>query len=255
MTTRRRGSARRGRDAGHGLLDPASGRGTATPPRGRRRSWALIVVAALFVVGSGLAVAAWGLSAGDRVSVLAVAGPVAKGAPIDREDLVSVSVSGVDGAVAVADASEVIGKRTVVQLVEGQILTDAMLADKPLPGPGQSMVGLALEPSRVPGSLEPGDIVDVVATPPTQGEQAKRSTLVNPQILAEAAEVDRITGDPTPGGQMLVTIVVGAGEGSIVAAYSTQGQVALVEVPTDTGRLADESGPGSARSGDGTGGR
>ena len=54
-----------------------------------------MTLAALLVVGLGLAVAAWGLRAGEKDSVLAVRTPIAKGHQIDRADLVSTSVAAV----------------------------------------------------------------------------------------------------------------------------------------------------------------
>ena len=141
--------------AAGGLL--AGGRRAATgPQRPRNRSWGLVTLAALLVLGLGLAVAAWGIQVGEKTSVLAVGQPVAKGQVIARGDLVSTSVAGVSGAIGVDRVDVVVGKTAAVDLVAGQVLTPEMATDDPVPGPGRSVVGLALDPTRVPSASTSG---------------------------------------------------------------------------------------------------
>src|SRR4051794_8557338 len=155
----------------------------------RTRSWGLVVLAALLVVGTGLAVADWGLRVGDKESVLAVGQPIAKGQVIDRADLVSASVAGLDAAIPVAELDSVVGKTASVDLVQGQVLTSAMFTSTPVPAAGESLIGLALDPTRVPGAgLDPGDVVDVVAVPGGDA-QVDPAALDPPEVLAAAAEV------------------------------------------------------------------
>src|SRR3954468_23449255 len=96
------------RATGPGLLSgdqrPATGRQAP-----RTRSWGLVVLAALLVVGTGLAVTAWGLRVGDKESVIAVGQPIPKGQVINRSDLVSTSVAGFDAAIPVAELDSVVG--------------------------------------------------------------------------------------------------------------------------------------------------
>ena len=51
----------------------------------------------------------------------------------DRGGL-SWSLAGVDGAIPVADVDQVIGKAAAVDLVQGQVLTDAMVTSSPVVG-------------------------------------------------------------------------------------------------------------------------
>jgi hypothetical protein len=187
-----------------------------------------VTLAALLVLGTGLAVAAWGLQAGSKESVLAIGKPVAKGQVIDREELVSTSVAGVKGTIAVEQLGTVVGKTAAVDLVKGQILTSAMFATSPVPAAGESVVGLALDPTRVPeAGLDPGDVVDVIAVP--AGDNKDPAALDSPEVLAEAALVYDVAGETTTGGQVLVTLVVDASDAARIAAYSTQNRVAVVE--------------------------
>jgi hypothetical protein len=192
-----------------------------------------VTLSALLVLGLGLGVAAWGLQVGDKASVLAIGEPVAKGQVVERGDLVSTSVSGVGGAIPVEELGGVVGKTAAVDLVAGQILTPAMVAADPVPGPGRSVVGLALDPTRVPSAgLAPGDQVDVIAVPAGEGQTDAAAA---PGVLAEAAQVYAVGGEATGGGQLLLTVVVDAGEAAEIAAASTQNRVAVVEIAPTAG--------------------
>ena len=234
--------------------NPPSGRGLRAPGaslvsggrRGRRgpggtggwrnRSWGLVTLAALLVLGSGPAVMAWRLRVGEKESVLALSQPVAKGQVIDRGDLVSVSVSGVEGAIPVAAVDTVVGAHAAVDLVQGQILLPDMATADPLPGVGEATIGLALDPSRVPGAgLAPGDVVDVISVPDVESSKADPAALDAPELLAKDAQVFDVGGEVATGGQVLVTLVVDEGDAARVAAYSTQNRVAIVEIAPSNG--------------------
>lgn len=199
--------------------------------RGNRpRSWGLVTVAALCVLGTGLAVAAWGLHAGEKASVLVIASPVARGQVIARDDLATRSVAGVPGAVPTSEMNDVVNQTAVVDLVEGQILTSRMFAERAVPAAGEATVGLALDPARVPGAgLDPGDVVDVIAVPGGDAAPRDPDALDTPEVLAEGVDVFSVEGVATAGGQVLVTIVVEASDAARISAYSTQNRVAVVE--------------------------
>lgn len=232
MTTNNaRGEAGAPRKAESPAMLLAGGRRAATGrQKPRNRSWGLVTLAALLVVGLGLGVAAWGLQVGDKTSVLAMGRPVAKGQLVERGDLVSMSVAGVGKSIPVEDLDTVVGKTAAVDLVAWQILTPAMVAAEPVPADGQSVVGLALDPTRVPSAgLTPGDQVDVIAVPAGEGAPGSDADAEAPEVLAEAAEVYAVGGEATAGGQLLLTVVVDAEDAAKIAAYSTQNRVAVVE--------------------------
>ena len=196
----------------------------------------------MLVVASGLAVAAWGLHAGQKESVLAVRSAIPKGHVIERADLVSTSVSGVDGAVPVAQINSVVGHTAAVDLVDGQVLTQSMLTATSVPGEGQALVGLSLDATRVPATgLEPADLVDVIAVPSAAdgAASADDASLESPSLLSHGAQVYAVEKDASTGGQVLVTLVVAADDAARLAAYSTQNRVAVIETsPTAAGSAA-----------------
>ena len=228
MTKQDRKAARGIHAPAPGLL--ASGERRATQGGQRHRSWGLVTVAALSVLGTGLAVAAWGLHAGQKESVLALGEPVSKGQVIARDDLVTTSVSGVSGAIPVGEINTVVNQTAAVDLVDGQILTSQMFAASAVPASGEATVGLALDPARVPGAgLDPGDVVDVIAVPGGDTAQKDPAALDTPEVLAADASVYSVEGAATAGGQVLVTLVVDAADAARISAYSTQNRVAVVE--------------------------
>lgn len=229
-----RGSPRPTAPSADGLLS-----GGQRPARGlreaRRRSPGLIVLCAFLVVATALAVAAWGLRAGQRESVVAIAQEVAKGHVIERGDLTDASVAGVNGVIPLSELETVVGKTAAVDLLPGQNLTRAMVASDPVPAADQATVGLALDPDRVPAAgLQPGDVVGIVAVPGDSKTEVLDSDLDRPTFLDPAAEVFEVGGEATAGGELLVTVIVDVSDAGRVSAYATQNRVALVEVaPTE----------------------
>ena len=200
----------------------------------RSRSWGLVALAALLVIGFGLAGGALFLNAGKRASVLAVGESVAKGQVIERKDLISVSVSGVANTIPTGDIDDVVGKTAAVDLVEKQVLTASMVTSSPTPGEGEASIGLSLDPTRVPAAgLESGDTVAVVAVPGADasgtGSKEAEAEIDSPEILADNVLVFAVDGETTANGAVFLTLVVPAEDAARIAAYSTAGRVAVVE--------------------------
>jgi hypothetical protein len=189
-------------------------------------------IAALLVVGFGLAGAVAYSHAGDKVAVLQVATLVTKGHTITSGDLASVDVSGVPGAIPAVQSGSVVGRTAAVDLVPQTVLTEGMLTGSVLPGAGQSMVGLALDASQAPtAGLADGDVVSVIAVPGQDSTQATQQDLETPLVLAAAATVYSVSGAGTQGGQILLTLVVPQTAAARVAAYGSAGRVAVIEIP------------------------
>ncbi|MGH8877085.1 MAG: SAF domain-containing protein [Stackebrandtia sp.] len=173
-------------------------------------------------------IAALVAQAGDRESVLAVAKPVAAGEVIERADLKSVQVAGVEGAIATGDAGKVMGSTAAVSLTEGQIVTEGTYTSEASPGLGRAVVGLSLTTAKVPtDGLEPGDAVVVVAIP---ADKADTTSLDEPKVLAEHAQVLSAADAPAEGGTVAVSVVVPEPAAAAVSAYSAVDRISLVKV-------------------------
>lgn len=201
--------------------------------RTRPRRGGLLAFAGLMIIGSAVAVAVLVSRAGDTREVLAAKDAIAKGHTISRDDLTVKDVAGIDHTFPASNATGLIGSTALVDVVPDQVLTEAMVSKDPTPGPGNAVVGLNLEPSRVPSAgLDPGDTVDVIAV--SGGDNAaKDDELDAPPILASSAHVYDIRGSATDGGGMLVTLVVGESSAARIAAYSTAQRIAIVETATN----------------------
>lgn len=221
------GSRRAGKGAPPSTL---TSRKSALPTRTRLRGQAaggalLIIIPALLLVYVFL-------NTGERTEVLAIKDGVAAGQTIDRSDLVSKQVAGVDDAIALSDADSVIGKRAVSGLVKGQILTRSAITSDPVPGDGKALVGVALTPSQVPGEgLEAGDSVRVLAIPSQDGG----STTLRGQVVAELAQVYSVKSVTSGDATRQVTLVVPSADSDTVTTYAAAGRIALQKVPAPAG--------------------
>src|SRR3954454_431577 len=83
---------------------------TTGRPAPRTRSWGLVLLAALLVVGTGLGVAAWGLRVGEKASMRAVGQSIAKCQVIAGGYLVSPAGAGSAAAATMSELGLVVGK-------------------------------------------------------------------------------------------------------------------------------------------------
>jgi hypothetical protein len=164
----------------------------------------------------------------DREEVLAVARPVVAGTVIEADDLKVVSVAGVTSTIRSGDAASVVGSTAAVGLVEGQILTPDMVTSKPLPGPGERVVGLQLDATRAPTGLLAGDVVVVLAVPPA-GDPSSPAELDDPTVLAPKATV--ASAELVEGTGTRLALAVPESVAERVTAYVAAGRVALVQAP------------------------
>ena len=212
---RPRATATRSRPLGHDL------------PRVPRRygQWTAAVLFVLFAV---LAAGWLWQQKSDRLEILAIVRPVPVGAVISAEDLSVVEVAGVEDGVPASESASIIGKAAVVGLVDGQILTPDMVTTDPLPGPGERIVGVELDPTRAPGGLIPGDAVSVLAVPPS-GDPSTPQELDDPIVLADHATVASV--EQVEGAGPRMTLLVRQEVADRVTAYAAAGRIALVQAP------------------------
>ena len=187
--------------------------------------WAAAV---LFVAMVVIALVALFQSQSDRVEVLVVTDSVPVGQVIERGDLRAAEVAGVVGAIRAGDIGEVVGKRAAGGLVDGQVLTRAAISEAPVPDEGERLVALNLPTGRVPGGLSGGDII-VVLSVPVEGADGTKGQLQAPQVLAGSARVQEV--GTTPEGAVVVTVLVPEDVSASVAAYSSAGQVTIIQAP------------------------
>lgn len=198
------------------------------PPglRRRRRRGLLGLGVALVVLG--VLGAVWlAAGAGDTVSVLAVARPVALGEVITDADLTVARVVA-DPAlnpVPAARRDQVVGRRAATALLPGSLLTGGQVTDASPPAAGFALVGVAVRAAQMPDEpLRPGDRLLVVSTPPVDGE-----VTTDPPATVAVTVVGVGARDDT--GLRVVDVTVPAAEAAELAARAATGRVALVLQP------------------------
>lgn len=212
----------------------ASGNGTGQfklqAPPGRRPRLPELVVGAALVVGFALAAVLWHMSTTDKDPALALAVPVARGEVVEGSDLRVVYVASDDPIARLgrSDAKDVVGRVALADLPAGTILTSGSVAPRLTVGPGEGLVGLALDPGQVPASrLLPGEQVNIVAGP---AEGAAEPADGRPTaVLASRATVFAVEELRTEG-RKLVSVKLAEADANRVAAAAERGPVRLVLV-------------------------
>ena len=204
-------------------------------PERRRRNVSLASLAVLLIVGCGMAsVWAWS-QAGDRREVLSMNRTVPQGAVITDADLVETRISVGPGvsAIPAAARAQVVGRVAGVTLVEKTLLSRLELApaDRPVVGPGQSVVAVALKPGQAP-ELHPGDQVSVVVTGsaaglvPGGGLSVPGGEDARGAVLVRQAQVHAVSRSETTDTRV-VSLLVETKDVAAVAGAANVGEVAL----------------------------
>ena len=203
--------------------------GTVEPaPKLRRRPMLVAASVAAVVLGAMLGVWTW-TSVSDAQSVVAVRNTIARGATIAENDLITVQV-GVDPSLKTTpggDLRKLIGQRAAMDMSAGSLVTAEDVAPTVIPPAGQSVVGVALPASLLPGEpLRAGDQVRVVSTPGADGNVA-----AGPQVQIAATVVSLHPGADQ--GKIVVSVLVGQDKAAELAARAATGRVAMVLDPRE----------------------
>lgn len=194
-----------------------------SPVKLRRRPSMVIWSVALVVLGGVLGLAIWSLSS-TSTEVVAVRAAVDRGELIAAEDLVVARVA-VDPSLRVvpaADLLQMVGQRAVRDLAPGTLLSPEQVGPDVIPGPGQTIVGVAVGLGRLPAEpLRPGDRVRLVETSSDQGAPAAKPTAIE-------AVVHGVSPTGPDGVTVVVDVIVPNAAAAKVADRAAIGRVAIV---------------------------
>lgn len=206
---------------GHGTRSSVRDMSLEAAPTARRVRIPELLLGLALIVGFALAALVWHANSTQRDPALAFAVGVEQGETITADHL-EVVYLGTDGAIARLDPSrsvDVIGRVAVSDLEAGTLVTTSNAVALPSLGPGEGVVGLALDPGQYPaGRLTPGDVVNVVVP----GEGA-------PTVIAESATVfsiEELGGQ----GRRFISLRASEDDANVVAGAAESGPVRLVLV-------------------------
>jgi hypothetical protein len=206
-----------------------NGRIAAAPSRiaGRRAGRAAIAVAVLLVIASAVAVAGLVAFAGGGASYLAVARPVAFGAPIAGADLTTVRMSpgSVLRPIPESQRERVIGSVAARPLEPGDLLTRAAISTEPVAGAGKKVVSVPLKAELAPARrLAPMTKVHLVELP----DGTSTSQPGTRPVLPTADGVVLSVKDLEYSAGIVVDVIVNQAAAVNLAAAAAAGKVAVV---------------------------
>lgn len=200
---------------------------TPAPPRlpGRRSpKWIALGVVAICL--GGLLSSVIYSRVATEVSAVAVTQTVYRGSTLTWDDLTTVPINPTSGLQYVpADrASSLVGKKALLDLAEGAVLTPGSVGDRKQPQDSRSLVGLRLAHGRVPlGLLVPGANVRLVALPDPEARERSDG------YLGKAFPGLVVDHQPDPDGQgLLVNVDVPTAQAQDVSILAAQDRLALV---------------------------
>lgn len=196
-----------------------------------------LILAALLLMGGGFLIG-WIVMTPNTVQALRFSHGVHAGDTISAGDLEPVEVpAGTRGIVPAGELRTVVGNPARTTFPAGSLLPprpEGFEGRQRLPGPGQTLVGLALEPGQLPaGQLRVGDTVGAVTSVSEQGGKG-----VSPLVLVPQAPVWAVRSHNDT---LAVTLLVNAEQASKLAAYASSNSVSLIRLGT-----ADRSGGGAS---------
>jgi hypothetical protein len=169
------------RAAGHGGPVPPVGDRLPVPPRQRRP--ALAALAVVLILGGAALAATLVLTSGQKQEYLLVNRDIAIGDVLSPQDFLqqplSSTQSSIFAPVPVSDFyGRVNGKRALVELRKGSLLTQGTFGDRVTPAKGLTQLSLNVPEGQYPAGLQPGDIVKVLHTPRSNNNANSTEKLV-----------------------------------------------------------------------------
>jgi hypothetical protein len=181
------------------------------PTRQRRPMLALLAL--VLILGGAALAATLVLTSGKKQDYLVLAGDVAQGQTLTAKDFKLQSLAATNSSlfapVPSADFySRVEGKKALVPLRRGALLTEGTFGDQLTPAVGLGQMSLNVPEGRYPSGLAAGDVVKVIYTPQSQGGTNGGSAAASGKAAAQGIE---------PGATLVpaayVTVVEGSSSG------------------------------------------
>lgn len=189
-----------------------------------RRRPLFTALGALLVVMCGLGGAALFTNLSDATPVVAMQVSVVRGQAITRDDLTTANISTdpVLQTVPAAQLGSLIGQTATTDLPAGSLVGPDSVTSDPIPAPGESVVGLLLNPGQLPGTaLAPGDKIRIILT---QREQDEPSRTPPQQISGRVVSLSTVEST----GQTTLSVAIPTDNSALVAMVGASGRAAVI---------------------------
>ncbi|MBB6419068.1 hypothetical protein [Streptomyces sp. AK010] len=222
---------------------PSVGDRLPTPPRERKP--ALAALAVLLILVGALGATMLVLQAGDRIEVVKVTAPIPAGGSVSKSNTTSVMVAKDDSIhyVEWTQLNDLKKLKAVNAIPAGVVAVGEMFGSEAGVAAGKATVGLSLKAGQYPTGIKQGDTVAAyrVSSATGSGNSNSSSSASSNSVIADSARVSYVpdpkdSGDEIVGSTNLaVTLTVDSDKAADLAQAASNGEVALVKVPGNSG--------------------
>ncbi|MFI8896185.1 hypothetical protein [Streptomyces paradoxus] len=225
---------------------PSVGDRLPTPPRERKP--ALAALAVLLILVGALGATMLVLQAGDRIEVVKVTQAIPAGGSVNTSNTASVMVAKDDNIhyVEWAQLDQLKKLKAVNAIPAGVVAVGEMFGDEAGVAAGKATVGLSLKAGQYPTGIKQGDTVAAYRVGSATGSSdsnsnSSSSSASSNSVIVDNARVTYVPGAKDSGDELVsstnlaVTLTVDSDKAADLAQAASNGEVALVQVPGNSG--------------------
>ncbi|MEU0999309.1 hypothetical protein [Streptomyces tibetensis] len=239
---------RTGAGAGRSAVpaQPSVGDRLPTPPRERKP--ALAALAVLLILVGALGATMLVLQAGDRIEVVKVTQAIPAGGSVNSSNTSSVMVAKDDSIhyVEYSQLKQLEKLKAVNPIPAGVVAVGEMFGSEAGVAAGKATVGLSLKAGQYPTGIKQGDTVAAYRVSSASGSSnsnsnSNSSSASSNSVIADSARVSYVPGPKDSGDEIVgstnlaVTLTVDSDKAADLAQAASNGEVALVKVPGNSG--------------------
>ncbi|MEU6681991.1 hypothetical protein [Streptomyces sp. NPDC046832] len=225
---------------------PSVGDRLPTPPRERKP--ALAALAVLLILVGALGATMLVLQAGDRIEVVKVTQEIPAGGSVNTSNATSVMVAKDDSIhyVEWSQFDQLKKLKAVSTIPGGVVAVGEMFGDAAGVAAGKATVGLSLKAGQYPTGIKMGDTVAAYRVSSASGSgnsnsNSSSSSAADSSVIVDTARVTYVPGAKDSGDELVgstnlaVTLTVDSDKAAALAQAASNGEVALVQVPGNSG--------------------
>ncbi|MER7480536.1 hypothetical protein ABTX60_23345 [Streptomyces sp. NPDC126510] len=227
---------------------PSVGDRLPTPPRERKP--ALAALAVLLILVGALGATMLVLQAGDRIEVVKVTQAIPAGGSVSTSNTTSVMVAKDDSIhyVEWSQLKQLEKLKAVNAIPAGVVAVGEMFGDEAGVAAGKATVGLSLKAGQYPTGIKEGDTVAAYRVSSASGSSSgnsnsnsSSSSASSNSVIVDNARVTYVPGAKDSGDELVsstnlaVTLTVDSDKAADLAQAASNGEVALVQVPGNSG--------------------